>query len=250
ELGIHLKNCRKIAQDLSKIFEVYWIIGASPTIPTHWPSFLDTNINKETPLKVNFGSPTDIYISSSPKQLNPNGRTNDIDALLDVINSAQKFIYIAVMDYAPEFIYIDPHRYWPPIDDALKTAAIERNVSVRLLPSTWQHTEQNMFTYLRSLYAFSKFKGAGTIEVKLFSVPPLSYIQIPYTRVNHNKYMVTEKHAYIGTSNWSADYFVNTGGVAFVANSTKVSNETIRGKLESIFLRDWSSPYAIPLPSQ
>ena len=36
--------------------------------------------------------------------------------------------------------------------------------------------------------------------------------KIPFSRVNHNKYMVTDIAAYIGTSNWSGDYFVNTGG--------------------------------------
>ena len=32
----------------------------------------------------------------------------DIDALLNVINSAQQFVYIAVMDYFPALIYTHP----------------------------------------------------------------------------------------------------------------------------------------------
>ena len=47
---------------------------------------------------------------SSPPQLCPDGRTSDIIALLDVIDSAQKFVYIAVMDYIPAIIYSDPHK--------------------------------------------------------------------------------------------------------------------------------------------
>lgn len=59
-----------------------------------------------------------------------------------------------------------------------------------------------------------------------------------------NKYMVTDKVAYIGTSNWSADYFVSTGGVG-IALSTTVKNETnLHDQLESIFLRDWNSKYS------
>ena len=40
--------------------------------------------------------------------------------------------------------------------------------------------------------------------------------KIPFGRVNHNKYLVTDQHAFVGTSNWSADYFISTGGIAFI----------------------------------
>ena len=45
---------------------------------------------------------------------------------------------------------------------------------------------------------------------------------LPYTRVNHAKFMVTEKQVYIGTSNWSADYFLSTG--LFVQNIKEFYN--------------------------
>jgi phospholipase D3/4 len=53
------------------------------------------------------------------------------------------------------------------------------------------------------------------IRVKLFTVPAFTPAQaaIPFARVNHNKYLVTDKAGYIGTSNWSADYFISTGGI-------------------------------------
>lgn len=48
---------------------------------------------------------------------------------------------------------------------------------------------------------------------KRFIVPTNSYLdRIPFARVNHNKYMVTDVAAYIGTSNWSGDYFIDTAG--------------------------------------
>lgn len=74
--------------------------------------------------------------------------------------------------------------------------------------------------------------------------------KIPFGRVNHNKYMVTDQVAYIGTSNWSGDYFTNTAGIGFVAQDTLHDrNEnvtTIRSQLESVFERDWNSKYAVP----
>lgn len=62
--------------------------------------------------------------------------------------------------------------------------------------------------------------------------------KIPFARVNHNKYMVTETTAYIGnyelttvvtdashvalgTSNWSGDYFTTTGGAGLVVSNEK-----------------------------
>lgn len=54
-----------------------------------------------------------------------------------------------------------------------------------------------------------------------------------------------------GTSNWSEDYFVNTGGVGIVLrnsknNSTDTGNP-VRDQVEEVFKRDWSSKYAHPL---
>lgn len=81
---------------------------------------------------------------------------------------------------------------------------------------------------------------------------------IPYTRVNHAKYMATENRVYVGTSNWcagdsylftrwninsnirrSADYFINTGGV-----SIAMQNSQIVQQFQDIFDRDWNSQYA------
>lgn len=87
---------------------------------------------------------------------------------------------------------------------------------------------------------------------KRFRVPSTpDQDKIPYGRVNHNKYMVTDRTGYIGTSNWSGDYFVDTAGVAFVMQENHGANVTqdIRKQLQDVFDRDWNSPYALPLRS-
>ena len=79
---------------------------------------------------------------------------------------------------------------------------------------------------------------------KLFKVPSTEEQgKIPYARVNHNKYMVTDKTAYIGTSNWSGDYFVNTAGVGLVVGKVKNGTSAVRDQLQAVFERDWNSPY-------
>lgn len=96
-------------------------------------------------------------------------------------------------------------------------------------------------------------KGSNKIHLffqKRFIVPASDdQAQIPFARVNHNKYMVTDKVAYIGTSNWSGDYFIDTAGVGLVMadpaeKNQNTSRRTIRDDLASIFERDWNSKYA------
>lgn len=76
----------------------------------------------------------------------------------------------------------------------------------------------------------------------------LDQSHIPFGRVNNNKYMVTDKVAYIGTSNWSGDYFVNIAGVGLVLEDSVIdrneSTQTIRTDLARVFGRDWNSKYA------
>ena len=56
------------------------------------------------------GEKARVYLSSSPPPLCPEGRTTDIDSILDVIHNAQKFIHISVMDYSPTFLYSHPRK--------------------------------------------------------------------------------------------------------------------------------------------
>ena len=73
--------------------------------------------------------------------------------------------------------------------------------------------------------------------------------------MNHNKYMVTDNCGYVGTNNWSADYFKSTGGIGTIVNQTEaikadpsIRKDTIQDKLKQVFLRDWQSSYAKPVP--
>lgn len=62
--------------------------------------------------------------------------------------------------------------------------------------------------------------------------------------------MVTERIAYIGTSNWSGEYFKHTAGVGLVLSDVDFENNTqhtLRSDVFNVFARDWHSPYALPL---
>lgn len=254
EMGIAAYNCSCLAEDAAKIFEVYWALGEeNAKIPSYWPSSLSTKINMNTPLHLlNNNETFQTYLSSSPLPFNPSGRTNDIDALVNVVQHAEKFIYIAVMDYFPLMIYTPKVVFWPVIDDALKTAAIDHKVKVRLLISQWNHSRPSEDNFLKSIISIDKSYPGVSVEVRRFIVPANEeQRKIPFARVNHNKYMVTDNTAYIGTSNWSGDYFTDTAGVSFVLHDPvfdrNASHTTIRSELQMVFERDWNSQYAHPM---
>ncbi|KAG0727375.1 Phospholipase D3 [Chionoecetes opilio] len=211
ELGIVIYNCSSLALDMQKIFD------------------------------------------SSPPPFCPEGRSGDVDAIVDVIGKAERFVYVAVMDYFPKTLYEKKTKFWPVLDDALRRAAMERGVKVRLLASHWSHTRADLPTFLRSLSALSSNATRVHIETRVFVVPAFTPEQqdIPFSRVNHNKYMVTDKAGYIGTSNWSADYFTNTGGIGLVINETAGgaagAGGGARAQLQALFERDWHSVYARPV---
>ncbi|XP_058596459.1 5'-3' exonuclease PLD4 [Neofelis nebulosa] len=256
ELGVIIYNCSHLARDLEKTFQTYWVLGAPKAVlPRAWPRNLSSHINRFQPLRDSFeGVPTTAYFSASPPPLCPHGRTGDLEALLAVMGGAREFIYASVMEYFPTTRFSRPARYWPVLDTALRTAAFNRGVRVRLLVSCWLHTDPRMFPGLRSLQALSDPEAGVSVDVKVFIVPVRNHSNIPFSRVNHSKFMVTEKAAYIGTSNWSEDYFSSTSGAGLVvsqrASRARPGVPTVQEQLRHLFERDWDSPYAVGLDGQ
>ncbi|CAL8094722.1 unnamed protein product [Calicophoron daubneyi] len=249
EVGAVMYGCNQLVSDIDKIHAAYML--ASGGIPSNWPKELETVYNRTNPMKMRInGMTSQVYFSSSPPMLNPPGRNDDLDAVLSIINSARKFVYISVMNYIPEIRHYDGSQglFWPEIDNALRTAALDRHVEVRLLLGNWSHNIKEMAIYTKSLQVLSGTHGAK-ISIRNFTVPTYTKEQmsIPYSRVNHDKFMVTETTAYIGTSNWSGDYFLYTGGIGFVIEQEEGdANEakTIRRQLQELFERDWNSEYS------
>lgn len=257
ELGVLFLNCPEFVEDLNKIHTAYCL--AANEVPTTWPSEVTTRYNHSNPMRVPVnGFPSLVYFTASPVEFNPPGRSYDLEAILKTIQNAKKYIYISVMDYSPEVINYEINsrgEFWPTIDNALREAAITRGVEVRLLISRWRYTFPSMINYLMSLRQLNGVHGAR-IRVRFFVVPSFTDQQrtIPHARVNHNKYMVTDKTAYIGTSNWSGDYFLYTGGAAFVIEEDKstqtspeehlIEGQSIHDQLVDIFHRDWNSEYS------
>ncbi|MEQ2193597.1 5'-3' exonuclease pld3, partial [Xenoophorus captivus] len=64
ELGAVVYNCSCLASDLEKIFEAYWFVAETESIPSPWPSSFSTLYNKDTPLQLPLNStPSSVYLS-------------------------------------------------------------------------------------------------------------------------------------------------------------------------------------------
>lgn len=235
ELGVVVWNAPDLAEDLVKLFGQWWQVAEDGYLPVTWPSIADTAFNEETPDIVNFAAEgtSEVYFSLSPPEFCTADRVQAATSTVDVINRATKFVDIEVMDYMPTSCYMESNFYWPVIDDALRNAAY-RGVQVRLLVSQWNHTSASMPQYITSLGSLNN------CSVRWFVVPDMVGVDpVPYTRVNHAKFMVTDEDAYVSNNNWTADYFLTTAGITMV-----IQNDEIIAQLSAIFERDWNSEYA------
>ncbi|KAK2891277.1 hypothetical protein Q8A67_013920 [Cirrhinus molitorella] len=258
EVGVSVEDCSCLAQDASRIFDVYWDVGAQKngSLPPFWPGRFSALSSSKYPLAVKFnGVPARVYLSSSPPPLSSYGRSDDLSSILSVIADAERFVYVSVMDYLPLSQFTEPIQFWPVIDTALREAACTRGVEVKLLVSCWSHSPGAMFVFLQSLAVLNKPPLNCNINAKVFEVPSTREQQrIPFARVNHAKYMVTDRVVYIGTSNWSENYFTQTTGVGLVVNQTGSAvghgQQTVQSQMQEIFQRDWRSEYAQTLTDE
>lgn len=87
------------------------------------------------------------------------------------------------------------------IDEALRRAALERGVEVKLLVAAL-HFVPKVLYFLKSLQSLddvARLQG-GSIEVKIFKVPAITEFQsqIKRERRTHNKFMVSEDTCVVG----------------------------------------------------
>eukprot|EP01052_Picozoa_sp_SAG31_P012942 SAG31_NODE_767_length_12232_cov_6.917827_4_plen_530_part_00 len=193
-------------------------------------------------------------------------RTWDQDGLIHTIRSCSigGTVSLSVMDYLPSSAYSPPAAavWWPALNDALLAAALSRGARVRVLISKWAHTSDRIVPSLIALNNSAAAvcshgpaylpkcgpSGTGSLEIRLFEVPgwdstignAASYP--PYSRVNHAKYIVSDKRVNIGTSNMEWGYFWNTAGASFNTDHNGLVEQA-----QAIFDRDWESQLAKPL---
>jgi phospholipase D3/4 len=224
------------------------------------------NVLKQIKTAMADGSYANLFVASAPAESTARAtRTFDEDALVYTIETAQKRLSLSVMDFTPYEMYgLETHAnasiWWPALTDAVLAGVFgKRGLHVRLLISQWQSTRRAMLDALQTLEQQAQLCKAmqcgGRLEIKIFRVPgwqnttASSSTKTPslwpaYTRVNHAKYIVSDRRVNIGTSNMAWGYFYTTAGI-----SVNTDHEATREAMENVFNRNWASPYAVPLSS-
>lgn len=213
------------------------------------------------------GTTGSAFVTGSPAELCLPGQTSDLEGLLHTMREAEDEICISVMVYSPIDRYMDdpgggeatPESepaplWWPVFNDALLQAVIGRGVKVRLLVSRRIYTTPDSDHWLRALQQTADALQArdgehlGRLEIKQFVMPGWDSTLGPercfpgHSRVNHPKFVVTDRRLNIGTSNLGWSYFSCAAGT-----SLNTDHPDLVGQARIIFERDWDSPYAQPL---
>lgn len=100
ELGIALYNSSCVAEDLGKIFDIYWIAGNSSTLPSKWPDTVSTIYNSKNPLQVNLNNQNTLLYISVGSFCILNYYT------MPIIVPADIFLYIISTFFIYIFVYI------------------------------------------------------------------------------------------------------------------------------------------------
>lgn len=213
ELGLRTTD-PALVDRLQEVFEVDWKFSLDQSRPP-----------AARPVPAALG-PAELV--ASPGFLSPGTVRPALDALVELIGQARTRVQIQVLTFSP----VGRNGYWPPIDQALRAAAV-RGVKVQLLVSDWMFKNRGL-AHLKSL---ALIPG---IEVRYAAIPEASTGHIPFARTIHSKYMVVDGDTlWLGTSNWEEDYFASSRNVEAI-----LRQPLLAGQAGELFNRLWSSAYA------
>ncbi len=224
ETGVSISSA-PLARALGSVFEMDWILAAAHDTAAARRDAPPCNCAPQR-VRVAGGGSVTVRPVFSPRTFIPRGAEWDLPALVRIIDGARRAVCVQVLSYGTK----DD----TTLDAALRRAAA-RGVNVRLLVSNWSlgTARQN---------ALKALVGKG-VRVRFTSIPQHSRGFISFARVEHCKYMVVDgRTAWIGTSNWSPDYFHDSRNVGLIAEGT-----TLASQLTRIFDASWSGPYAVDL---
>ncbi len=221
ELGVRVRGAKVVAP-LHNLFRLDWEEAGPETVAT-WSESSAVSGPGETS---DGGLVTVVY---SPKDYLPFRDRWDLPRLVEQIDGAKESIRVQLLSY--KTVDYDG-AYWDGLETPLRRAAA-RGVKVELMLSHWATSEG-------SIEGLQSLQSLPNVEVKILTVPPDPGGFIPYGRVAHAKYMVVDgARGWIGTSNWSRDYFYASRNVGLM-----LEGEAFAATLEAYFRVGWTSDHA------
>lgn len=224
ELGLLIESTA-LAARLGSLFELDWLLAGGAAL-----SSAVSTIQKQGEPAIDDPA---FQLLASPPALTPDFIGSEEKALVQAIDQAKHLIQIQVYQYYPT----DYRRkiYYPVLDNALR-AAVLRGVRVELLVSDKNNKKPDI-DFLKSL---AMLPG---VTVKMISIPPWSGGEVSFGRLDHCKYAIFDEHlGWLGTTNWSQDYFQQSRNVSVLIKDLK----TVK-TLSKVFTTTWKSPYSEPV---
>jgi phosphatidylserine/phosphatidylglycerophosphate/cardiolipin synthase-like enzyme len=230
ELGVRFDHPDLVA-DLTSVFELDWALagGAANGVAAGATESPDVQMQGPSVAVKHGEGEVKATLVASPESLLPPGVDWDLPYLIAAIDGAKHRVRAQVMSYA--LVGYDK-QYWDELDRALRRAAA-RKVDVQVIVADWS-------LYKAKQDALKSLQVMSHLDVKVMAIPQYSEHFVDFGRVVHAKYLVVDgKWAWVGTSNWSRDYFHGSRNVGLV-----VEGDAFAGELDTWFERMWSSEYA------
>lgn len=231
EMGVRVKN-EKLAKTFLNIFEIDWVLCedySDANIKVLKKKYSQNIINSKNPVKINstgYGV-VKLYPAFSTADVTPSKCSKEITELVKIIKSAKDKLCIQMYSYSlkgeskgEDFIQID---------NALRNAAA-RGVKIKIIFSNWA-IKKGATENIQDL------STVPNIEIKFSNIPEYSGGFIPYARVQHCKYFISDSDiSWVSTSNWERGYFYECRNATMIIQSKKVNSA-----LEEVFNRVWNS---------
>ena len=222
ELGV-LVDSEALGLAVGDAFELDWALAAGADEPA-------PRISADAfPIEARHGDEVVlIWPGLSPLELLDDSRFWDLDRLVEWIDGAERAVRVQLLSYHAN--ERNGARFGA-LDDALRRAAA-RGVAVRLLVAHWSQRGSR-------IAELQELQRAPGLDVAIVTVPEHSSGFLPFARVAHAKYcVVDDERAWVGTSNWSRDYFEKSRNAGVF-----VEGRSFAASLSDFFEGNWSSEY-------
>lgn len=237
EIGIRIRN-ERMAKTVKGIFDADWALS-KPINPSKDCPVTDGKkdfaldfpdaVNKENPIKIKqFGQEIVIFPAFSPAKLNFANLDAEEPTIVDLIDGAKKQILVQVMQFSS--VTWEKELY-ATLTDALKRAAL-RKVHIKMIFADWS-------IFYPSTQFIQGLSIIPYINIKFGTIPPWKGKCVPFSRVEHCKYMVVDDNKlWIGTGNWTRSYFYGCRNIGMSIVSTHLNKV-----MQNLFFNDWNGPY-------
>ena len=231
ELGVLVRQ-PELAARLRSVYDLDWQLAEDPEAAAQLSEPVPATNLFDLPgsaLHTDGGAVVQGIVAASPRQALPDGVPWDLPLLVDLIDSAQDSVHLQLLSYGTTD---RDKRLFDDLDRALRRASV-RGVDVRIILANWSKTEYKV-PWLKSLAVLPH------IEIRFTNIPEYSRGFIPFARVEHAKYLTVDgRGLWIGTSNWSRDYFHESRNISVFLLGAGAPADPDR-----FFNLSWHSAYA------